>query len=77
MPPGITKQISIQNRAHGPSGRILADVAHHQEVQRSQQSPGEVQVNANAEWRRMVLRFRKNQPEIILDQNEDQGGSHD
>src|ERR1035438_5867407 len=59
-----------ESRTHAPSGRVLADVAHHEEVVRGYHSPGEIEVDAQAEWRHMVLLLGENNPEIVFDQYE-------
>ena len=60
---------------HCPPWRILAHEAHHQEIKRGHQSPGNIQVDAQAEGRHMVLRLWEDKPEVVLNQHED-GGRH-
>ncbi len=56
---------------HRPSWRILAHEAHHQKIKRGYQSPGEIQIDAKPQGRHMVLRLGKDEPEVVLDQDED------
>src|SRR5208337_3234837 len=41
-------------RTHGPAWRILAHVANHQKVERSQRTPGKIEVDAKTQRRRMM-----------------------
>src|SRR5271168_3026024 len=53
--------------AHGAAGSVLGDVADHQDVERGQSSPGEREVDAEADWRRRVIAVgRQDDPEEIL-----------
>lgn len=58
-------------RTHGAAGRIFADVADHQNVERGEESPGDVEVRAKPEGRIVVLRLWEDDPEVVLDQDED------
>jgi len=42
-------------RAHGPPRGVLTDVTYHQKVERGQQTPGNIEVDAEAERRMMIL----------------------
>jgi hypothetical protein len=59
-----------ETRTHRTTRRVLADVSHHQNVKSGEQSPRDVEIRAEAERNRVVLRFRKNNPEVVLDQHE-------
>ena len=64
-------------RTHGPAGCVLADVANHQDVEGSQESPRDVEVGAKAERGVVVLRFWEDDPEVVLDQNKNRRGDDD
>jgi hypothetical protein len=64
-------------RAHPPPRRVLADIANHQEVKRSHYSPGKVEVDAKTERRRRVVPlFRRNHPEVVLNQHKRNAGDN-
>ena len=63
-------------RTHGAAGSILADVADHEDIEGCEESPGDVEVCAKTEGDRVMLRFRENDPEVVLHEHED-GSSYD
>ena len=66
---------TFRTSAHRAPRRVLADVAHQQEVQRSHHAPGKIEVDAQAQRRRRMVVLRgRNDPEIVFDQNERQAG---
>ena len=65
-------------RAHGAARRVFADVANHEEVERSDDAPGDVEVDAEAErLRRMMTLPGRDNPEIVFDENKRQAGGDD
>ena len=63
--------------AHGAAGGVFADVADHEEVEGGEEAPGEVEVDAEAERRLVVLPCGQHQPEIVFDQHKCQAGDED
>jgi len=53
-------------RAHAAAWRIIADVAHHEHVKRSEKAPSDRQIEADAYWRVMMALMGKDYPEEIL-----------
>jgi len=45
-------------RTHGAAGRVFADVADHEEVERDEHTAGEAEIDMKAERRLMVLLLR-------------------
>ena len=67
-----------ESRAHRAARSVPADITHHQEVKRSQQTPRQVEVDPQAQRRRgMVPRRRQNKPPVIFNNNKrDAGRDH-
>ena len=65
---------------HGPSGSVFAYVADHEEVERREQAPGDVEVDAQAKGRDVVLRLGEFEPEVVLHKDKhnrrDRDGPH-
>ena len=57
--------------AHGAAGGVFADEADHEDIERGEQAPGEIEIDAQAEGRDVVLGPRKDDPEVVFDKNED------
>ena len=64
-----------ETRAHRPPRSVLAHVAHQQKVESGQQPPGEIEVDAESDRRRMMP-GRHHQPDIVLHQHKGGGGNH-
>lgn len=62
---------------HRASGSILADVADHQDVERGEKAPGDVEVGAEAQGDLMVLGSGEDDPEVVLNKNENRSGTDD
>jgi len=56
--------------AHGTAGCIFADVADHEEVEGCEESPTDVEVDAQADGGQMAMLVGKNNPEIVLNEHE-------
>ena len=63
-------------RTHGAARGILADVADHEDVEGGEESPGDVEVCTKTERDRVMLRFREDDPEVVLNEHEN-GSSYD
>ena len=67
-----------ETRAHGAARRVFADVADHEEVERGDDAPGDVEVDAEAKrLRRMMALPRRDNPEIVLHEHKRQAGGDD
>lgn len=63
--------------AHRAAWRILAYVPDHQEVESRQKSPGEIEINPEPDRRNVVLLFRQDEPEVVLNRQEGGDGNDD
>ena len=65
-------------QAHCAARGIFADVADHKEVEGGDDSPGDVEVDAQAERRRRVMALLgRDDPEIVFDEDKRQAGEDD
>ena len=64
-------------RTHCPPGSILADVADHKDVKRGEEPPRDVEIGAKTERCNVVLRSWENDPEVVLDKDEDNARDDD
>jgi len=63
--------------AHGTAWRILADIPDHEDVERGQQTPGKVEVDAQTDsGGLMVALAGRNHPEVILNDHKRNDGGH-
>ena len=60
-----------ESRAHRPARRILADISHHQDVERSEKTPGDIEICAKTKRHRVMLRLREDDPEVVLHKHKD------
>src|SRR5579863_4358614 len=66
-----------ESRTHGAARGVFADVADHEEIQGGEQSPGEIEVDLEADRRTGVMALRgEHPPHVILDGHKGGDGGH-